>query len=240
MDIISIAQHANPKPSGQIELRRAQFTALSSVVKIMPSSSSSLPKSSGLVSVTCLPRDTLIVTSRVFWHRRLSRNKQSIQTQLSCRSAREASLFLAALANATKLSPGKTRSVRGEPKETVRASGCFPNSNAGPIEVSKNDIRDEKDTSENEGRNQERLRLEMQLVRLRTMPHRQRANYKKQVSRYPNRGRDSGLRGDLPSDQVQTRQDQKSGECSFMRFKRASVKKRRDRNPQTPVIQCAR
>jgi hypothetical protein len=62
----------------------------------------------------------------------------------------------------------------------------------------------------NEGRNQERLRPEMQLVRLRTMPHRQRANYKNQVSRYPNRGRDSGLRGDLPSDQGQTRQDQKS------------------------------
>ena len=109
-----------------------------------------------------------------------------IQTQLSCQSAREASLFLAALANATKVSPGQTRSVSGEPKETVRASGCFPNSNAGPIEVSKNDIRDEKDTSENEERNQERLRLEMQLVRLRTMPHRQRANYKNQVSRYPN------------------------------------------------------
>src|SRR5712675_493255 len=69
MDIISMAQQARPNPNGQMELLRAQFTALSSVVKIMPSSSSSLPKSSGLVSVTCLPRDTLIVTSRVFSHR---------------------------------------------------------------------------------------------------------------------------------------------------------------------------
>src|SRR6266446_3739039 len=61
MDIISIAQQANPKPSGQMELLRAQFTALSSVVKMMPSSSRSLPKSSGLVSVTCLPSDVLMV-----------------------------------------------------------------------------------------------------------------------------------------------------------------------------------
>src|SRR3974390_303925 len=56
MDIISMAQHARPKPSGQMELLRAQFTALSSWVKIMPSSWRSLPKSSGLVSVTCLAR----------------------------------------------------------------------------------------------------------------------------------------------------------------------------------------
>ena len=61
MDIISMAQQANPNPSGQIELLRAQFTALSSVVKMIPSSSRSLPKSSGLVSVTCLPRDVLMV-----------------------------------------------------------------------------------------------------------------------------------------------------------------------------------
>src|SRR6201999_638840 len=60
MDIISMAQQARPKPRGQIELRRAQFTALSSVVKMMPSSSRSLPKSSGLVRVTFLPRDVLI------------------------------------------------------------------------------------------------------------------------------------------------------------------------------------
>src|SRR6202011_1118816 len=34
MDIISMAQHAKPKPSGQMELLRAQFTALSSWAKI--------------------------------------------------------------------------------------------------------------------------------------------------------------------------------------------------------------
>src|SRR5215469_13182221 len=56
IDIISMAQHANPNPSGQIELLRAQFTALSSCVKMMPSSCSSLPKSSGLLRVTLFPR----------------------------------------------------------------------------------------------------------------------------------------------------------------------------------------
>src|SRR5438445_9650394 len=61
MDIISMAQQASPKPSGQMELLRAQFTALSSVVKMMPSSSRRFPKSSGFVSVTCLPRDVLMV-----------------------------------------------------------------------------------------------------------------------------------------------------------------------------------
>src|SRR5437667_10717854 len=66
MDIISIAQQANPNPSGQIELLRAQFTALSSVVKMIPSSSRSLPKSSGLVSVTCLPRDVLMGPQEYF------------------------------------------------------------------------------------------------------------------------------------------------------------------------------
>src|SRR5437588_11427782 len=80
MDIISMAQQARPKPSGQMELLRAQFTALSSVVKIMPSSSSSLPKSSGLVSVTCLPRDTLIVTSRVFWHSARAETNRRLST----------------------------------------------------------------------------------------------------------------------------------------------------------------
>src|SRR5260370_30242186 len=62
MDIISMAQQARPKLSGQMELLRAQFTALSSVVKMMPWSSRSSPKSSGLVSVTCLPSDVLIVS----------------------------------------------------------------------------------------------------------------------------------------------------------------------------------
>src|SRR5207245_9032372 len=61
MDIISMAQQARPKLSGQMELLRAQFTALSSEVKMMPSSSRSLPKSSGLVSVACLPSDVLMV-----------------------------------------------------------------------------------------------------------------------------------------------------------------------------------
>src|SRR5713101_3493109 len=70
MDIISIAQQARPNPSGQIELLRAQFTALSSVVKIMPSSSRSFPKSSGLVSVTCFPSDVLMsASSLLFSHR---------------------------------------------------------------------------------------------------------------------------------------------------------------------------
>src|SRR6267378_1343295 len=62
MDIISMAQQARPKLSGQMELLRAQFTALSSVVKMMPSSSRRLPKSSGLVSVACLPSDVLMVS----------------------------------------------------------------------------------------------------------------------------------------------------------------------------------
>src|SRR5258707_1106201 len=61
MDIISMAQQASPKLSGQKELLRDQFTALTSVGKMMPSSASSLPKSPGLVSVTCLPRDVLMV-----------------------------------------------------------------------------------------------------------------------------------------------------------------------------------
>ena len=37
IDIISIAQQASPNVIGQIEFLRAQFTALSSVVKIIPS-----------------------------------------------------------------------------------------------------------------------------------------------------------------------------------------------------------
>src|SRR5262245_12544099 len=39
--IISIAQHARPKPSGQIAFARAQFTTLETVVNRMPFSSSS-------------------------------------------------------------------------------------------------------------------------------------------------------------------------------------------------------
>src|SRR5882672_8856103 len=53
MDIISIAQQARPKLSGQMELLRAQFTALSS-----------------LVSVACLPSEVLMgVSSCLFSHR---------------------------------------------------------------------------------------------------------------------------------------------------------------------------
>src|SRR5579864_7966108 len=60
IDIISIAQQASPNPSGQMELLRAQFTALSSCAKIIPSSCSSLPKSSGFSRVTFLPADALM------------------------------------------------------------------------------------------------------------------------------------------------------------------------------------
>src|ERR1700756_3127648 len=66
MDIISIAQQARPNPSGQMELLRAQFTALSSCVKMMPSSSSKLPKSSGFASVACFPREVLMLSSHPF------------------------------------------------------------------------------------------------------------------------------------------------------------------------------
>src|SRR5258707_14169990 len=55
MDIISMAQQARPKLSGQMELLRGQFTALSRDVKMMPSSSRRLPKASGVVSFIGLP-----------------------------------------------------------------------------------------------------------------------------------------------------------------------------------------
>src|SRR5712692_3496853 len=60
MDIISMAQQARPNPSGHSDFLRAQFTALSSCVKMMPSSASSFPRSSGRSSVTFLPNDVLI------------------------------------------------------------------------------------------------------------------------------------------------------------------------------------
>src|ERR1700752_633549 len=66
MDIISMAQQASLKPSGQMELLRAQFTALSSWVKMMPSSCSSLPKSSGFVRVMLLPRYVSMCSSLHF------------------------------------------------------------------------------------------------------------------------------------------------------------------------------
>src|SRR5215475_8490931 len=82
MDIISMAQQARPNPRGQMELLRAQFTALSSVVKIMPSSSSSLPKSSGRVSVTCLPRVVLMWPQFYFGTDRAARQTQSREAQV--------------------------------------------------------------------------------------------------------------------------------------------------------------
>src|SRR5712692_6205586 len=60
MDIISMAQQARPNPSGHSEFLRAQFTALSSCVKMMPSSASSFPRSSGRSSVTFFPSIRLI------------------------------------------------------------------------------------------------------------------------------------------------------------------------------------
>src|SRR5271165_5434379 len=78
MDIISMAQQARPKLSGQMELLRAQFTALSSWVKMMPSSWRSLPKSSGLVRVTLLPRVVAMCASATLLHFDIGR--KDIQT----------------------------------------------------------------------------------------------------------------------------------------------------------------
>src|SRR5260370_24863522 len=69
MDIISMAQHARPNASGQSELLRAQFTALSSWLKIMPSFCRTLVRSSGLSRVTLRPPSTLIArASSLFSH----------------------------------------------------------------------------------------------------------------------------------------------------------------------------
>src|SRR5208283_7807 len=78
MDIISMAQQARPKPKGQIELLRAQFTALSSWVKMMPSSWRSLPKSSGLVRVTLLPRGVAMCASAILIY--FDTGRKDIQT----------------------------------------------------------------------------------------------------------------------------------------------------------------
>src|ERR1700740_973852 len=85
MDIISMAQQAKPKPSGHMELLRAQFTALSRVVKMMPSSSRRLPKSSGLARVTCLPREMLMVfcLSHFRTAKRARQMKRLLQTGLA-------------------------------------------------------------------------------------------------------------------------------------------------------------
>src|SRR5262245_3213789 len=82
IDIISMAQQASPKPRGQMELLRAQLTALSSVVKMMPSSSSSLPKSSGRVSVTCLPRDVLMWPQEYFGIELTQRQTRAFEPRL--------------------------------------------------------------------------------------------------------------------------------------------------------------
>src|SRR5208337_5154792 len=78
MDIISMAQQARPKPRGQMELLRAQFTALSSWVKMMPSSWRSLPKSSGLVRVTLLPRVVAMCASAILIY--FDTGRKDIQT----------------------------------------------------------------------------------------------------------------------------------------------------------------
>src|ERR1700677_2222246 len=52
MDIISIAQHARPNDIGQIELRRAQFTTLSSDANRIPSSFRKFSSCPGCSSVT--------------------------------------------------------------------------------------------------------------------------------------------------------------------------------------------
>src|SRR5580658_4013871 len=52
MDIISIAQQARPKDIGQIELRRAQFTTLSSDASKIPSSFRKFASCPGASSVT--------------------------------------------------------------------------------------------------------------------------------------------------------------------------------------------
>src|SRR5580698_3280458 len=58
MDIISIAQQARPKAIGQMELRRAQFTTLSSWAKRIPSSLRKFSASCGVSSVTPLASST--------------------------------------------------------------------------------------------------------------------------------------------------------------------------------------
>src|SRR6202453_5241801 len=61
MDIISIAQQARPNDIGQIELRRAQLTTLSSEAKRMPSSFRKFSSWPGFSSVTPLASSTAIL-----------------------------------------------------------------------------------------------------------------------------------------------------------------------------------
>src|SRR5271156_933092 len=58
MDIISMAQQARPNDIGQIELRRAQFTTLSSDANKIPSSFRKFASCPGASSVTPLPNST--------------------------------------------------------------------------------------------------------------------------------------------------------------------------------------
>src|ERR1700756_2928655 len=109
MDIISIAQQANPNPSGQIELRRAQFTALSSCVKMIPSSCSSLPKSSGFVSVTCFARVVSMVPRLPHYIRTSFQPAQSAHSELSSRNAL-ATYFLHGILRVRRNHPSLPRS----------------------------------------------------------------------------------------------------------------------------------
>src|SRR5579862_6375432 len=60
MDIISMAQQARPKDMGQIELRRAQLTTLSSEEKRIPSFLRKFSSSPGFSRVTPLASSTAI------------------------------------------------------------------------------------------------------------------------------------------------------------------------------------
>src|SRR5579864_2998929 len=66
IDIISIAQQARPNDIGQIELRRAQFTTLSSEAKRIPSSLRKFSFSPGSSSVTPLASSTAISSFCLF------------------------------------------------------------------------------------------------------------------------------------------------------------------------------
>jgi hypothetical protein len=61
IDIISIAQHASPNDMGQIELRRAQFTTLSSDASKIPSSFRKFASCPGASSVTPFASSIAIV-----------------------------------------------------------------------------------------------------------------------------------------------------------------------------------
>src|SRR5579859_7270390 len=95
MDIISMAQHARPNASGQSEFLRAQFTALSSWLRIMPSFCRTLLRSSGLSRVTTfrlpstlirLPRSYFLTPRR---DRKIREEFRALSGRL-CRIARAA------------------------------------------------------------------------------------------------------------------------------------------------------